>query len=149
MDSGKPFQTIGILAILYFVFMKGASLVSDRLTFGRPRVKITGVTVTGVKLLLRFPITNNNPVPMALDYFNGALFYGTYNMAMLNIGPMSFPPGETKEVAINTFVPYQSAAGNIADMITTGNWWQSFSVGGQASVKGVSFTVPPIPIQLL
>ena len=148
--EGFNYKLIVMLTAAYFLLMRGVTAVSDQLSFGRPRVKITGATVSGIKLTLNMPVTNNNSFPLFLDYFNGALMYGTYHMAAINItGPVEFPAQQVKNLTVQLFVPYQSAAGNIFDMVQNGTWWQSFFVGGTAGIKGVAFNVPPIGIQIL
>lgn len=149
-SGGNTLKTVGILALLYFLVTRAGFAVGDRLSFRKPKVKIVGINLQGINLEIKWPLQNGNPFPLSLDFFNGWLYYGTYQMAAINIpGPVSVPGGEAKTLIVNAFVPYQSAAGNIYDMVQNGTWWQSFAIGGMASVKGVTFNVPPIGIQIL
>lgn len=134
----KTLQYIGIGALIYFVVVKGAKAVSERLKIGKIRFKIQKFDLTGLHIKLYLPVLNQTPIPLPYDSFSGTLSYGPYKIADVNVvqGKV-LSPGQEISNTIDVRVPYENLLGTIAGVIGTKQFLNGLFLKGQLVSKNV------------
>jgi len=132
-------EIAGLGGLIYVGFVYLADYVMQEVTFGVPAVSFGPLTWSGVDVDISIPITNNTAVPIPIDYLKGHIAYGRYAVAPFELQqPTTIAANATTELEFRSRIIAADLAGNLAALITDGNFLQALQVRGMATVKQVN-----------
>jgi len=129
----------GVAAIAYWLLSKAGTYLYERIDVERIRVKVLNIDWPSLSLNLRLfiDLKNNSKVSVPVEGFTGALLYGDYQVAVLNINqPVLIEANGQATLVINSLVSLADLGINISDMIANGTWYQYFRVKGLLRLRG-------------
>lgn len=139
-NNSDVIKWAGIAAILYLAFNYISGALSSKISFGRPRIKVNKPTWTGLKVEITQPITNNLPVSFPIESFKGEVLYGDKKLSDLMLtNPIVLEANNTSNLTINADLNFENLAGNIADLIQSGEILQSIYLKGFIASSGVVY----------
>lgn len=127
------FNLAGLFAIGYLVATWLGGALADRIKIDTPKIQIIGIRQGNFALSLIIPVLNNTPIPLPFDSFMGQLLYGGTPLAnvLVNSG-IVISPGERINITADVRVPLADLTGNLAALISSGQYLQSFRLVGNA-----------------
>lgn len=130
----------GIAFVIYLLATKAGSALYNQILVGRPRIKLGKLSVSGIQAILYFPVTNNLPVSAPLDALMGQVMYGVYPVADFAMNSkVVILANQTTELVINTYLDWSKLAGNLIDIVETGQFLNALTVKGHAVSSGIVF----------
>lgn len=105
-------------------------------------MQIDGSSFTSLKGRILMSMKNKLGVSVPVQSFTGFLFYGTYNLADLNLtSNVVLATGETTILPIEFEVQYAQLAANLITLFQAGTYLLPFSVKGTLVVEGLSIPI--------
>lgn len=138
----KLLRTVGIIALVgavaFYLFKKAASKVWVQ----DIKMQIDSSSFTELKGRILMSMKNQLGVSVPVQSFTGALYYGTYNLADLNLtSNVVLATGETTILPIEFEVQYAQMAANLITLFQAGTYLLPFAVKGTLVVEGLSIPI--------
>lgn len=116
---------------------------SSKLQFGKITFKSKSVNLTGVHILLNFPITNTDKkTSLPFDGFTGALNYGTFELAKINIvDKLSITKNSTVNLTVKVDVSFLKLGAEIVSIVQSGNFLNALYINGILKSGGLNVAV--------
>lgn len=147
--NSKTLSWIGIGFLMWQVLKGAGSAIASYFDIGIPRIKLGKLTFTGLRAQVFLPIINRSPASVPIDSFQGSLLYGQYNISNLYLDrPVQIERNGSTELQFNVFMDFGRLSDNVVDMISNGQYLNSFRIKGHITSKGVVFPVDQ-PIQII
>lgn len=139
-QSDQLLRIGGIAFLAYLLFSGVASAAYSNLSFSRPRIRFGSISLSGVDATVSVQITNNNPAGLPLDNLLANIVYGPYILTTLTLQePITIAANTTTELQFQTRLDFAQLGGNIAALITDGNFLQALRLTGTAYSNGIAF----------
>lgn len=131
---------LGAAAIggLYWLYRQ----LSQKISVGFPSISFSDLSLTSVKLITEWPVTNDSQVTVSVDGFVGGIFQGQKKLADVNIAnPTTLTAGQTTTLTSVQTIGFANLAANFVTSISTGTWATPLYLRGKMIVDGASIPV--------
>jgi hypothetical protein len=130
----------GILAVAYLILTQAGNAIYNRITFGRPTLRVNRLTATGIQISFSIPITNETPVGFPLDSLTGEVLYGTNSLSSFFLNrQVIIAANDTTALDFNATIEYSQLSNSVANIIDSQVWLQALKFKGFATSSGVVF----------
>ncbi len=130
----------GIIALGYFLLTKAGNAIANRISIGRPRLRIHRITGMGVEITFILPIVNATPVSAPIDALSGNILYGSNILSNVVLNrSVTIAANNSTDLNLNATLDFSQLTGSIASIIQSQDWLQSLRFKGQAMSNGVVF----------
>jgi len=145
----KAFQWLGIGALVYFLFNRGASVVQQALTLSEATASNQRFSLTGFSMDVDLEIRNDNNFAVSLNAITGDIFFGRADLASLDFtGPIDIPAKSSAVVSGVAQAGFLNLAANVQDAVTNGAQLSNLSYRGVMNVGGVNLPFSKSLIQI-
>lgn len=138
----KTLEILGLGALGYFLFTKLGSYLGSQVTVGTIKFQITNTTPAGTTVRLFIPVKNAANIAYPLERFQGFLFYGAYQLGLINVaGPITIPANGLTTVTTDVYISFANLSSQLAAMIINGEWLNAIHVKGTLTASGVNIPI--------
>lgn len=132
-------ELAGVGGVLYLAATYLADYFLREISFGVPTINFGALSWQGVDVEIDLPITNNTSLPIPIDYLNGHIAYGPYVLAPFELPQsVTIAARDTTVLKLRSQINTADLSGNLAALITDGNFLQALQIRGMARIKQVN-----------
>lgn len=140
---------LGLLALAFFAVNSAKQAIIDGLNFISAKISKPSFKLNQINHTITLTYSNTGPVALSFDAFSGALYYGKYLLAYLNVpNPVSLPPNQNTAVVIDGVIKYADLVGNILDLVRDNAYLNGLALKGSVTIGGIKVPVD-YPLQLI
>ncbi len=130
----------GILALGYFLLNSVGNAIANRISIGRPLLRVNRISGLGVEVTLILPVVNSTPVSAPIDGLSGNIIYGNQVLSQVVLNrSLTITANNSTDLTFNASLDFAQLGTSVVNIIDSGEWLQSLRFKGQAVSKGVVF----------
>jgi len=135
-------SVVGVLALGFVLVKNLLNKLADGVSFEGARLRWGTINTSGVNLTVLLSYRNSTSISFPVESFIGAIVYGSYRIADLNLSsPTVLRANATTEIPITTTVVFADLVDEVVNLLLGGKLKQGLSAIGTIKIKGISTAI--------
>lgn len=138
--TDQALKWAGIIAIIYLVANQAANAILARIFVGSPTIQLGTISLSGIEVTLKVPVSNNTPLPIPVDSLQATVNYGGQPLTDVYLNQsLQIAPNDTTILTFRAILDYAQLSQSVANIIDTQSWLQALTFKGFVTSAGVVF----------